>query len=499
MQAAAEWLARPDALIDVEKELCSRSLARFAQRAWHVLEPSTPLVWGWALDAICEHLEAVTAGELTRLVMNVPPGMMKSLLTSVIWPAWEWGPKGRPELRFMGAAYEQDLAIRDARKMRMLVESEWYQARWPIAMARDQNLKTAFENTSTGFRLARSSTSLTGQRVDRLILDDPHSVSDAESDAIRKEQLKVFREAAQNRMVNAEKSAIVVIMQRLHEEDISGWLIANAPVYETLILPMEYEPDRKCTTRIGFEDPRTEPGELLFPERFSRESLDRDRPILGEYAWAGQYQQTPTPRDGALFLPDNIGVVDTPPEEITLVARAWDLAGTQGAGAFTAGVLLGRLKNNRGYIVLDVRRDRLRPHGVKTLIKETAELDRAAWREKLRMRLPQDPGQAGVAQKVDYAEHLDGFPVEFVRPTGDKVARALPVSTQVEAGRFYMLRGPWNDAFKGELRMFPAGIYKDQTDALSDAYDVLLNNPDPVELPPVGGAGSQSRIVGAVR
>lgn len=156
-------------LVAVERELCKRSLAHFARRAWHVLEPAAELKWGWALDAICLHLEAVTDGRITRLLMNVPPGSMKSLLTGVIWPAWEWGPKGLPWKRFVGTAHEEQLAIRDSRRCRDLVKSEWFQKLWPLELLQDLDGKREFGNVNKGVRQARSFTSMTGVRGDCLL------------------------------------------------------------------------------------------------------------------------------------------------------------------------------------------------------------------------------------------------------------------------------------------------------------------------------------------
>ena len=156
-------------LLAVERELCKRSLAAFARQAWHVLEPGADLKWGWALDAICKHLEAVTDGKITRLLMNVPPGSMKSLLTGVLWPAWEWGPRGMPHKRFIGTAHEEGLAIRDSRKCRDLIKSEWYQKLWPLELAADLDGKREFGNTFKGVRQARSFTSMTGVRGDCLL------------------------------------------------------------------------------------------------------------------------------------------------------------------------------------------------------------------------------------------------------------------------------------------------------------------------------------------
>lgn len=276
------------------------SLAEFAKQAWHVLEPSTELKWGWALDAICLHLQAVSDGDIKRLLMNVPPGSMKSLLTGVLWPAWEWGPLGTPGMRFLSTAHKQDLAIRDNLKCRRLIQSDWYQARWPIKLTSDQNAKTKFENDKTGFREAMAFTSMTGSRGDRVILDDPLSVDDANSDPALNAAETTFREALPTR-VNNDDSAIVVIMQRLHEKDTSGIILKEKLGYEHLMLPMEFEEARRCKTSIGFVDPRKQDGELLFAERFSAATVRSYKRTLGEMAYAGQMQQRPTPAGGGVL------------------------------------------------------------------------------------------------------------------------------------------------------------------------------------------------------
>ena len=276
------------------------SLAEFAKQAWHILEPSTELKWGWALDAVCLHLQAVSDGDILRLLMNVPPGSMKSLMTNVFWPAWEWGPLNMPHMRFLSTAHKQDLAVRDNIKCRRLIQSEWYQSRWPILLMGDQNAKTKFENDSTGFREAMAFTSMTGSRGDRITLDDPLSVDDANSDAALIACESTFREALPTR-VNNDQSAIVVIMQRLHEKDPSGIILSEKLGYEHLCLPMEYEKARPCRTSIGFTDPRTEEGELLFPERFSAKTVVELKKTLGEMAYAGQMQQRPSPAGGGIL------------------------------------------------------------------------------------------------------------------------------------------------------------------------------------------------------
>lgn len=285
-----------------------------------MLEPGAPYVHGWHIDAMCAHLEALTAGTLTpdgnspRLLLNVPPGMMKSLLVSVFHLAWEWGPKNMPHMRYVCASHSQELAVRDNVKMRRLVESDWYRSHWGdrVIMTGDQNAKTKFENTAGGFRQAVAAGSITGARGDRVIIDDPHSVDGASSDAERATTISWFLEAVPTRLNNPEKSSITIVMQRLHEQDVSGIIHEKALGYTSVILPMEFDPGRLCQTDVlwqpawadkpePFADPRELEGELLFPERFPREVVERDKIPMGSFAVAGQFQQLPVPRGGGIL------------------------------------------------------------------------------------------------------------------------------------------------------------------------------------------------------
>lgn len=287
-------------MIDVDRSLfeimradAEDSLAEFVKQAWHVIEPGQDYVHGWHIDFICAHLEAITDGvELeggevyNRLLINVPPGAMKSLLTSVFWPAWWWGPRNEPHKRFLCASHSQSLAIRDSTKMRRLITSHWYRERWGdrVILTGDQNAKTKFETTATGFREAVAAGSITGSRGDVVIIDDPHSVESAASDAMRQSTIEWFTEAVPTRLNNPKRSAIVVIMQRLHEEDVSGVIVSRKLGYDHIMLPMRYDPGRAKTTMLGVDDPREEEGELLFPARFPEEVVDRDERVMGPYA-----------------------------------------------------------------------------------------------------------------------------------------------------------------------------------------------------------------------
>jgi len=459
-------------LIELERELARRSLTDFIRMAWHVLEPSrrgeSTYKHGWHIEAIADHLTAVTDGQINRLLINVPPGTMKSLITNVFWPAWEWGPRGMPGIRFIGASHEEGLATRDNVKMRRLIESEWFQKRWPIRLHGDQNQKTYFENVESGFRQASAVKSMTGRRGDRVAWDDPHSVEAALSAPLREVALRVFQETLPTRMVDPIESAIIIVMQRLHERDVAGFILEGDYGYTHLMLPMEFEPARRCVTSIGFRDPRNEEGELLFEARFPREVVERDKKVMGSLAVAGQFQQRPAPRGGAFFEWEKIEIVAAAPLRMRKVVRYWDKAGTEGGGAWTAGVKMGI--DLDGYIyVLDVVRGQWSAAQREKAIRLAAELDGHAvdqWVE-------QEPGSGGKESAEGTIKNLAGYTIRAERATGDKAVRAEPYSVQVEAGNVRLIRGDWNQAYIDEVKTFPVGKYKDQVDASSGAFNKL--------------------------
>lgn len=458
-----------DDWLEIEREYCARSLAAFVRQAWPVLEPGQPYIHGWHVDAICEHLEAITNSDLNRLLINIPPGTMKSTLVSVFWPAWEWGPKGLAHTRIIGAAHEQGLAVRDTRKMRNLINSPWYQRLWPLALTSDQNQKTFYENEQTGFRQACAVAAMTGRRGDRVVWDDPHSVEAALSDAHRETALRVFQETLPTRLNNPDRSAIVIVMQRLHEADVSGLILENDYGYEHLCLPMEFEADRRCATSIGFTDPRTEDCELLFPERFSRETVERDKKVMGAMAVAGQFQQRPAPRGGGFFDWQKLEIVDTPPKLKSKV-RFWDKAGTEGGGAYTAGVKMAEGTDGLFY-VLDVVRGQWGAAQRERAIRATADLDGG----DTRIWIEQEPGSGGKESAEATVRNLAGYSIQAERPTGDKTVRAEPFAVQVEAGNVRLVRGEWNQAYVDEMKTFPVGKYKDQVDASGGAFNKVAS------------------------
>ncbi len=275
-------------------------LVEFTRQAWHVLEPSTPYIHNWHIDMIGEHLQAVSAGQIQNLIINVPPGMMKSLFVSVFWPVWDW--IAHPSRRFVSASYEQTISTRDATKARTIIQSEWFRSRWgdKVTLKRDQNEKRHYENTAEGSRTALSvGGGVTGKRADIRILDDPHSADGIKSDAQRETDINWLRTVWPTRK-NAQESAEVLIMQRLHQSDATGLYVREFGDYEHICLPMRFE-GQKYFTSLGQVDRRTEPNELLFPARFSEAEVTKLERILGNDA-AGQLQQRPTAAGGGVFM-----------------------------------------------------------------------------------------------------------------------------------------------------------------------------------------------------
>lgn len=471
-------LTDPKATIrELDRLDCEESLSGYVRRAWHIVEPGAPYVHGWHIDAMCEHLEAVTAGQISRLLINVPPGAMKSLLTGVFWQTWEWGPKNLAHHRFVATAHKEPLAIRDNLKARRLVSSEWYQSLWGkrVVLTGDQNAKTKFENTRTGFREASAFNSLTGARGDRVLIDDPHSVDDASSDAKRETAVTTFLEAVPTRLNSPERSAIVVIMQRLHERDVSGEIIARNLGYDHLMLPMEFEVSRRCRTSIGFTDPRTVDGELLFPARFPRDVVERDKRVMGDYAVAGQFQQRPAPRGGALF-------------KVEYVKRfRGDFPAMQWRAIFADTAMKAKEENDwsvfqewglgtdgRPYFIAQARGKWEAP-GLEVAARQfwaSAALRPVnIWGTLRSMDVEDKVSGTGLIQKLS----RERIPIRGIQRDKDKVQRAHDVTPYLAVNPIMLHEdADFAPAYLDELLGFPRSANDDQVDPTVDAIKALL-------------------------
>jgi predicted phage terminase large subunit-like protein len=461
----------PADLDAIERELCRRSLAEFAKRAWRVLEPAAELKWGWALDAICLHLESVTNGEITRLLMNVPPGSMKSLLTGVIWPAWEWGPRGMPHMRYIGTAHEETLAIRDSRKCRDLVKSEWFQRLWPLPLASDLDGKREFGNIHKGVRQARSFTSMTGVRGDRIILDDPLSAHAANSAAAIEDARIAFTETLPTR-VNSDRSAIVVVMQRLNEKDTSGVILEMGLPYVHLCIPMRFEPARRCTTAIGWTDPRTTEGELMFPERFSETQVRELEKTLGSYGAAGQLQQRPAPRGGGLFRDEWWRYYLALPQLEHRVIYADTALKAKQSSDYSVFQCWGKSTSGQAVLIDQIRGKWEAPELLAQARSFWLKHQASGNPAKLRaMKIEDKASGTGLIQTLK----REGVPVIAIQRGTDKVSRAHDVVPFIESGNVLLPQSAsWLSDYIAEASVFPNGSHDDQLDPMMDAISDML-------------------------
>lgn len=315
----------------LKKSMSEKSLYGFARSAWDVLEPGRTFQDNWHIGAICEHLEAFHMRQIKRLIINVPFRTMKSILCSVCFPTWVWGPRNDPSHQFLFASHAEKLSTRDAQKSRYLIQSEWYQRNWGdrFKFRPDQNQKGRYQNDKNGHRLSYGLLAgMTGEGGDTLFVDDPHDRDQAFSDAERGAALEAFDEKLMTRLNDPANGGVGIIMQRLHEDDLTGHLLAEIGGYEHLMIPMRFEPARKCYTSIGWQDPRTEPGELMWPDRFPLEVVEALEVSLGDYGTAGQFQQNPSPSEGGMLKyewfetwPD-----DKPLPDFIYILQSWDTA-----------------------------------------------------------------------------------------------------------------------------------------------------------------------------
>lgn len=464
------------------RKLAEKSFYDFVRLAWSLVEPDMPFCDNWHIGAICTHLQAVADGSVKNLIINVPPGAMKSLLACVFWPAWVWTI--RPAKRFLFASYADALSMRDSVRCRTVLASAWYQGFWPLEMRDDQNTKGMFENTKGGWRLATSvGGRATGLHPDFVVADDPNNAKEAESDAERQNVIDWWDGTIGTRGISRDVAQIV-IQQRLNTLDLTGYLIGkDRKMWDHICLPMEYESPtldpvtgetvpRMFTTSLGFQDPRTVDGQLLWPALFTDSKVARLKKNLGIYHAAGQLQQRPTPRGGGMFKRSWFPIVATLPRCLNMV-RYWDKAGTAGGdGARTAGVLMAKGEDEHYYIA-DVQTARLGAADREALIKQTAQLDSRKYGH-VRVWVEQEPGSGGKESAENTVKNLVGFSCNIERVTGSKEVRAEPLAAQASVGMVRLLAGDWNGEFLDEIENFPVGKLKDQIDGASGAFNKLV-------------------------
>lgn len=446
---------------DLEEQLqAEHSFRSFVGQAWPIVEPTTPLVPGFYLDAICEHLQAVADHTIRRLLITVPPGFAKSTLVSVLFPAWRW--IDHPEHRFLTTSHDSDLSMRDAVRSRRVMISGWYRQRWGdrFAMTTDQNVKTRYENNRTGHRISAGVRSgVTGKRADTIICDDPHNVQDAASETVRRETIDWWHQAIRSRLNDPKSGARIVIQQRVHEDDLAGVVADDG--YEHLNLPMEYESTDRVTG-IGWSDPRTHEGELLHPERYGATEVDELKREIGSYAYASQYQQRPAPAEGGILKAAHLVPYDHVPVVATRYLQFWDTAYKEAQRhdySVCLTVAVSPVAPTMAYIV-DVWRDRVEWPALEAQYRTQV----AAWHPHA--VYIEDKGSG--TSLLQHARTQPGPPAIGTPADTSKIERANLSVPHLEAARVGVpTRAHWREAFITEITEFPNGTHDDQVDTLT--------------------------------
>lgn len=496
----------------VKAEGCRRSLFEFTREFWPVVIDEDP-VWNWHIPFICGELEKLLWHVISRrpkpydLVINVSPGTTKTTVCSVMFPAWAWvarppagfapdaerawalkagrdedpRPKGR-NLRFITGSYASDITLKSSSLSRDIIRCEKYRDYFPeIRLRADQDAKSDYSNETKGARFSTSvGARVMGTHAHIQVIDDPVDPEQALSDADRL-RANNYMDNLNTRSVDKKLTPLVLIMQRLHEDDPTAHVLKKRKNVRHVKLPCDDSWDIQPPELRG----RYVDG-LFDPVRMGRDVLEDQRRVLGSYKYAGQFGQDPRPREGGMFQKHWFEVVDAAPSHAmgginSPDIRGWDLAASkkkQGAAgstqAATSGVKIkivggrlldGKLVGGTVYILDDVNL-----HGtsgkVQKAMRNTATQDGMGCIQDV----PQDPGQAGKAQVKEIARNLHGFTVRSSVESGDKVVRADPLSAQVEAGNVKLVKGDWNDDYLDEVAFFPNGR-KDRVDATVRAYN----------------------------
>jgi hypothetical protein len=480
--------------LEQQRRAASASLYEFVKQSWHVVEPGVPFVPSWHIEAICEHLEAVSSGDIRRLLINIPPRHSKSTIVSVMWPMWEW--LTTPQQKFLCASYSGTLSIRDNLKARRLIQSPWYQERWGhlFALAGDQNAKQRFENDRTGYRIATSvGGTATGEGGSRLILDDPHNAQEAQSDVMRESALEWFDVVWSTRLNDPRRDAMVTIMQRLHERDISGHILGDIGGWEHLCIPAEWDGKRR-TTSLGTYDPRQRKGELICPERFGEKEITSLKQLLGTYGASGQLQQDPVPQEGGILKTKNFKLwpADKALPQFEYILQSYDCAFTEKTSGDPTACTVWAIfthDNRRNVMVIDAWDEHLsypdlRARAIKEWATEYGGMskDSAFHRARRPDRILVEAKASGQSLLQDL--RLAKVPAVGYNPgNADKVSRAHQAAPTLELGLLWVPeskknRGQpvsWAAQFLKQLEKFPVAEHDDYVDTFTQAVLFLKN------------------------
>lgn len=474
------------------REDCEGSLATFIQYMWKSIDPAT-FKSNWHINAMAEHLEAMVKGDIKHLLINVSPRCMKSILGSVSLAPWIWAQqeisyRSGPQTSLMYTSYGQKLSFEHSQKARTMILSPAYQKLWGarFQLSKDQNTITKFANTSGGYRSATSTGgNLTGFGGALIGIDDPHNTVDMESEDSIQSVIDWWDTGLSTRLNDPVEGAFFVIMQRLRQNDLSGHILEqNSGEWTHLCLPYEYEPQRHCITSIGFSDPRTEEGELMWPERMDEKALKSLKKKLGPFGSSGQLQQAPSPKGGGI-LKDDYWVPWTEPffPAMEFIIGSIDTAYAEKKESdYSACVVLGIYRDQYDVpkiMVMHAWQERLGLHDLVNKIAKTAKKYKFD-----RLVIESKASGISVAQEIRRLFGNEVFGIVGINPKGDKLARVMaieplfaeriiniPFIKDKDTGN--LIPRDWAESLMNQASQFPKGAFDDQVDALSQGVSFL--------------------------
>jgi predicted phage terminase large subunit-like protein len=450
--------------IDQYRKILRADYYAFTHRAFLALNPKTKFSEHPYIDLLAAYLDNVRCGKIRRLIINMPPRGLKSHCASIALPAWLLGHD--PSAQIICASYGQELADRLARECRSLMSAPFYQATFATRFSPQKQATAEFETTQKGYRLSTSVGGvLTGRGADFLIIDDPLKPDDAVSDLRRRAVNEWYDSTLYSGLNNKARGAIVIIMQRLHEDDLVGHVLAQEP-WEVLSFPAIAECDEERTFETPYGQRRfaRTRGEALHPEREPLEVLDRIRLALGSYNFAGQYQQAPAPLGGGIIKSEWFRTYDHLPPHFETVVQSWDTASVAAElNSYSVCTTWG-IKDKQIYL-LHVFRKRLDYPNLKRAVRDQAD----AFRPKVILIENRASGIQLIQEMI--SEGVSGI-TKYEPEGGDKVMRMSVQTAVIENGFVYLPReAPWLANYLHELLTFPKGTYSDQVDSTAQALD----------------------------
>jgi predicted phage terminase large subunit-like protein len=455
-------------------------LRAFVRKSVVTILPGTRFLRNWHIDAIVHQLTRINNGEIGRLVINQPPRSLKSMCVSVSYVAWLLGHQ--PGRRIIVVSYSNELAAELHRQFRMLTDAPWYRALFPaFRPAKDSG--TELVTTAGGGRYATSvGGTLTGRGADLIIIDDPLKAEEAVSESARKRVIDWYAGSLVSRLNDKERGSIVVVMQRLHENDLAGHLLEQGG-WEHLDLPAIATEVADISVGNG-KIVRRQAGDVLHPERESKQALERIRSEIGPLMFSAQYQQRPIPLEGNLIRRNWFRSYKEPPDpEIRRIVQSWDVAMMTGEkNDFSVCTTWQIVKSE--YYLIDVFRDRLQYPELRRKVIDLA----ANYRATAILIENAGPGMALLQDLRRGCPQAMPRPIGQ-RPIGSKAERMVAQSAKIEAGHIHLpLNADWLETFLLELLAFPNGRYDDQVDSVAQFLNWVSQGASPFALDWLGMA-----------